>query len=256
MVRRTADVLVAAAAAALCADIVTSSSSVYVRTPFALALLLILPGYAVVAALFVQLDTAARIVLSVGTSIAVAVLGGLALDLTPWGLQLRSWTVLLTAVTVVGAVVAGVRRKPATAGVPRLPRPRLGDVLIVALTGALVAGAVALARTPLAAKHVAGYTVLWIQPATPGHLRSVVVGVKSSELRSERYRLELRVGGRAAVTRVLELRPGQQWQAVFPTAAASSPAGATAEAGTTVSARLYRADDPRAVYRRVMLHLR
>ena len=84
-----------------------------VRVLLGLLLVLFLPGYSLVAALFPRkddLDGIERIALSFGLSIAVVPLIGLALNYTPLGIRLVPVLLGLSLFTVLLAVVAGVRR--------------------------------------------------------------------------------------------------------------------------------------------------
>ena len=81
------------------------------------------PGYAIVAALFPEgggsraeagdsgVDGLERLVFSIGTSVVVVPLSGLALTLTPWGIRLAPVALAIAAVTVVAAVAAALRRR-------------------------------------------------------------------------------------------------------------------------------------------------
>ena len=84
-----------------------------VRIILGLLLVLFLPGYSLIAALFPRkddLDGIERIALSFGLSIAVVPLLGLALNYTPFGIRLVPVLVVLSMFTVSLAVIAGVRR--------------------------------------------------------------------------------------------------------------------------------------------------
>ena len=84
-----------------------------VRVLLGLLLVLFLPGYSLIAALFPRrddLDGIERIALSFGLSIAVVPLLGLALNYTPFGIRLVPVLLGLSLFTVLLAVVAGVRR--------------------------------------------------------------------------------------------------------------------------------------------------
>ena len=101
------------------------------RTLLGLPLVLFLPGYAFVAALFPEtgqardgsppddtrdtlprrIDGPERLTLSVGASVAIAPLIGLVLNYTPWGLTLPSVTLSLSAFTALAASVGIVRRQ-------------------------------------------------------------------------------------------------------------------------------------------------
>ena len=85
-----------------------------VRVVLGLLLVLFLPGYSLIAALFPgkdDLDGIERIALSFGLSIAVVPLLGLALNYTPYGIRLVPILVVLSVFTVLLAVVACVRRR-------------------------------------------------------------------------------------------------------------------------------------------------
>jgi len=84
-----------------------------VRVVLGLLLVLFLPGYSLIAALFPRkddLDGIERIALSFGLSIAVVPLLGLALNYTPYGIRMAPILIVLSVFTVLLAVVAGVRR--------------------------------------------------------------------------------------------------------------------------------------------------
>jgi len=90
-----------------------------VRIILGLLLVLFLPGYSLIAALFPakdDLDGIERIALSFGLSIAVVPLLGLALNYTPLGIRLAPVLVVLSMFTVSLAVVAGVRRQGLSEG--------------------------------------------------------------------------------------------------------------------------------------------
>jgi len=80
-----------------------------------LLLVLFLPGYSLIAALFpgrADLDGIERIALRFqGLGIAVVPLLGLALNYTPFGIRLVPVLVVLSVFTVSLAVIAGVRRQ-------------------------------------------------------------------------------------------------------------------------------------------------
>jgi len=85
-----------------------------VRIILGLLLVLFLPGYSLIAALFPgkdDLDGIERIALSFGLSIAVVPLLGLALNYTPFGIRLVPILIVLSVFTVSLAVIAGVRRQ-------------------------------------------------------------------------------------------------------------------------------------------------
>ena len=90
-----------------------------VRVVLGLVLVLFLPGYSLIAALFPGRDDlggAGWIALSFGLSIAVVPLLGLALNYTPFGIRLVPVLVGLSVFAVLVAGIAGVRRCELTEG--------------------------------------------------------------------------------------------------------------------------------------------
>jgi uncharacterized membrane protein len=78
-----------------------------------LPVLLFIPGYCLIAAVFPNeddIDLLARIVLSIGLSIAVVILLGLGLNFTPRGIQLDPVVLVVTTFTLVMILVANYRR--------------------------------------------------------------------------------------------------------------------------------------------------
>lgn len=84
-----------------------------IRVLLALPLVLFIPGYALIAALFPtdeDLDLIERIALSFGLSIAVVPLIGLGLNYTPWGIRLDPIVLSLSLFTIIMVLIAQGRR--------------------------------------------------------------------------------------------------------------------------------------------------
>jgi uncharacterized membrane protein len=247
--RRNGDLLLAVVVAAAAAEVVNLVPSVAVRTAFALPLVFVTPGYCLTAAVFNarSIDGVRRTVLTLGSSVSVAILSALVLDRLPVGLHTVSWTVVLVAVTWVAAAVAKVRREIGPQRVRTRWRVRPIDAVLIVAAALLAAGAVAFARTPLPAGKVRGYTALWIQPAPEATTPSVRVGIESAEMTTVPFRLDLRVGSSVLYRRRITLAPGQRWEQAVRVqpleVARNSP----------IQARLYRVDRSPAVYRLVRL---
>ena len=85
----------------------------FLRVVFGIPVILFIPGYALIAALFpkrTDIDGIERVALSFGLSIAVVPLIGLALNYTPWGIRLDPIVVSLTLLTVCLCIIAQYRR--------------------------------------------------------------------------------------------------------------------------------------------------
>jgi uncharacterized membrane protein len=250
--RRHADLAATLVLAAIGATVVTVVPGLLpLRVTLALPLLLVLPGYSLTTALFPhrEIDRSRRLLLSVALSLSLAVVIGLVLNLTPFGLRSPSWAAALLIVTSAASTVAFVRRqRRVTAGpVARVPPLRPRDAVFFLAAACILGGAVAFARVPLPAKKVQGYTVLWLLPGSRGEAAAVRVGVTSGELEPVTYRLVVRVGSRVHQQRLLELRPGDAWEESV--RVGTSPSGRRA----LTEALLYREDQPQTVYRAVRL---
>jgi hypothetical protein len=216
------------------------------RALLGLPFVLVAPGYALQAAMlpYGQLGRAETVVLSVGLSLAVVALGGVALNLTTPGLAPRAWLLLIGSVTLAGCIAAGARwRSPSVTPFERWVPQRL-DVLSLLAAAAMLTWAYALA-TAGAVEQRAGFTELWLRPAngSPVAAGPLRIGVRSMELERATFHVEVR-GGDAVTFDVarLELGPGETWERGLPPPAMAQP----------VEAVLYREgfDGP---YRRVRL---
>lgn len=252
MSRKSVDlaVVVVAAVAALLVTLAAVENAA-VRTLFALPLVLVLPGYALIAAAFPRRDlgVAERLAFSAGVSLAVAGLGGVVLNWTPAGLQADSWALLLGGVTLGASEVAAYRRRGQPAVAPARAGVGLGggQWLLFGLAALVIAGAVGVATVGANRQPRSGFTQLWMTPASEDRQDAVYLGVTSLEVTAVRYELQVVIGG--AVVREwqpLELAPGERW-----VTRVELPAP---EPGLrTVEAVLYRLDNPESVYRRVQL---
>jgi uncharacterized membrane protein len=110
-----ADLLAVAllALATLVFTLTPMASLAVVRIPLGLVIVLFVPGYSLIAALFPRkndLDGIERLALSFGLSIAVVPLIGLGLNYTPWGIRLTPVVVSLALFTLAMAAAAHWRR--------------------------------------------------------------------------------------------------------------------------------------------------
>jgi len=111
--RRPDDLIVAVGLALILLVLVALLPDSWVRTFFGLIFVLVLPGYVTVAALFPsreRIDWIERIALTFGLSIAIVPLVGLALNFSPWGIELWPILVALTILVVGLSIIAYLRR--------------------------------------------------------------------------------------------------------------------------------------------------
>src|SRR3972149_6863129 len=115
MTRRDLDVLlIVACSLVLAAIILAVPSAKAARIVLGLPFVLLFPGYTLVAALFPRkddLDAIERVALSLGLSIAVVPLIGLALNYSPGGIRINPILVFVTLFIVLAAAAAFVRRR-------------------------------------------------------------------------------------------------------------------------------------------------
>jgi uncharacterized membrane protein len=256
MSRADLDLKIAAGVAVLAIVVAAADAPSAVRAVPATLLVLVLPGYVLsVALLPAQRDPFERLLLTVGLSICVAVLGGLLIDRTGAGLTGRSWSVALGLFTIAACVVAGKRRAetvdeapPATAPLreeKRVDGRRLGVTALGVAVVAVVVGAIVIARLPSSSAHVLGSTALWIKPEH-APVGAFSVGVRSDEIRRTTYRLVASVDETHGVLirTNLTLAPGEERTV---NAAVPVPSGIV----RTVRVSLYRAGRPSVPYRQV-----
>ncbi|HET9592724.1 MAG TPA: DUF1616 domain-containing protein [Solirubrobacterales bacterium] len=210
------DLTIAAVAAVLCALVAALVPVEAIRVIAALPLTLYLPGFALVAASFdgEELPPLKRVTIEVAASLILLVLGAFVLNVFPFGVTTASWAVLLAVLVVAGCAWAARRRgraepvqRPAFAAVVR---PTTRSVVMVAAAALIGAASIALAETPLPAKHADGYTALWMLPADAKE-EALVIGVQSNEQHPAAYRLQVSLGGESqSKTYRVKLDPGEE----------------------------------------------
>lgn len=222
------------------------------RTLVSIVLLFVLPGRAFLAAWFPHRLAHApdNVLLTVMLSIAIAVIGGLFLNLLPQGLQAQTWTLWLGGVTIFNGMVALLRaalqNEPVAAGQGLAFRP--GQALPLLLAALVVVGAVVVARIGVLSQPRSGFTQLWIAPDTlPDRVQ---IGVENEEGSPMSYWLVVRQGATPLQSYYdVQVDADGTWSTSI-----DLPAGVTS-IEQPIEALLYRADNPNTVYRSVNLWL-
>jgi uncharacterized membrane protein len=197
-----------------------------VRTVALLPLLLILPGYAVGAALFRpgEISRQLRLVLTVAFSLSATVLGGMVVQLLV-GLSRPVWAATLTGITFLAAAIALDRRDamPADSEGTRLRLPRMGIAAVAGLVAAtaLAGWAIALAtegvHRQLNRAHFSSLSL--VADGSSPAVQPAKVGVFDHEGRAVTYELAVRQGNRTIRRWHLALESNQTWEGqVAPTA--------------------------------------
>ncbi len=231
-----------------------------VRWVFGLPLALVLPGYALTLALFGRAFVpSARLMLSIGLSFIVTVLGAFVLNFTPAGIRAESWAVLLGSITLVGCLLAYIRQSNPSPGEPgaeveeivTAPLRRLSSSQMVLFGVAGLAVAVAVLVASIGAQYPQTELVnMWIKrDEAANDLGRVSIGVDNVNSLTVSYRVRVQRG--TFVVRewpALDVATGTTWIGTVELTA--NPPGAG-----PLEALLYQADNPQQVFRRVTLSL-
>jgi uncharacterized membrane protein len=218
-----------------------------IRSALGLVMVLFIPGYSLIAALFPgkkDIDGIERAALSFGLSIAVSPLIGLGLNYTPWGIRLDPIVVCLTIFTLICVLFANKRRHELSdderfsidfMGVYRQFRgevfsddkTRLDKALTVVLILSILLSVATLAYVVIVPKHGETFTEFYIlgpegkadkypTTYTLGDQKPVIVGVVNHEYRNVTYDLIISLNDSTTVSKIyserLTLGDNQTWE--------------------------------------------
>lgn len=246
---RNSSILAAGVAVLLAAALFAGGPlGVAARTLMMVPFALFVPGYAIVAACALpSFGRAERLTVAIGLSLALGVLVGLALHLTPWGVRPVAWMGSLLAVTLVAGGIALRRGALAPPQRPSgrqlsLPQAICGGAALVIVVAALGVALVGQRNEP-----ETGFTELWAVPTNAAEPNNVRLGIDNRESGTVRYRLLLTAGASDIQEwSTLTLAPGDEWETTVALPANLPP-------DERVELTLYRADSPTVIYRRVQL---
>jgi uncharacterized membrane protein len=218
-----------------------------VRPAAGLLMVLFVPGYSLIAALFPgrsDLGRMERGALSLGLSIAVSSLIGLALNYTPWGIRIDPLVVCLSVFTIVCVYIANMRRHILPEG-ERFSMTRKGisrglwaylfgksesglDRALTIILVLVVLVSISLTIYVLSVpKHGEVFTEFYILSSSDrsdnypvqyflGETKPIIVGVVNHEYRSVAYDLNVTLGNDTNVTILytgkLTLSDEQRWE--------------------------------------------
>ena len=213
------------------------------RIPLGLLMVLFVPGYTLIAALFPKmkdLDGIERVALSFGLSIAVVPLIGLGLNYTPWGIRLTPVVVSLAIFTLAMAGAAYLRRKSlpeeerfatnfraATnslkAEILADEKSRLDKALTIILVITIMLSIAALVYVIVTPKQGEKFTEFYIlgpggkaydypTSVLAGNESTVIVGVVNHEYALVNYSLQLGLNNSTILKRELALEHNQTWE--------------------------------------------
>jgi hypothetical protein len=242
---RNLDLVAICAWAAMTVIAVGHSEYQPLRLVLALPLLLLFTGHAVLRAFGPSAKSRTEhVVYAIGLSLAAALMGGFLLNslgaLTPLG-----WALWLEAVVAASTAIALVRQPndllQLTGGSDLSLRAR--HLVMIVVSGTVICGAYFLAVRDEARQQEFKYVEFWLVGGEGG-AGALVVGIKSAELRTQVFDVEVTRGSDVvAIWRSVRLEPGATW-----TQALSLDIDARHE--RKVRARLYGRYDGR-LYRQV-----
>ena len=223
-----------------------------------LILVFLAPGYIVSMALFPQSNWSAteRVILTLGISLAISVLGGIILYPLKIPLLPENWAFFYGSIILSIGIIAIIRRSksyPARRKTDRAPAshahlmPRLWQMALFGLSALIFIGAMVLVQS--VAKYYPNTEIvqLWLLPAENSPSPSIRLGVMVNESAPAEYSLWLQRGGYIVKTWPhIRLTPGERWETtvqVNPNMLGTGP----------LEAYLYRYDQPTIPYRHVLL---
>jgi uncharacterized membrane protein len=206
---------------------------------------LTLPGYALSMALLPGLESEERLLVSLGMSLVMDVLGGFVLYVSPWGLYPASWAAWLGSLTLASGFIAALRHPTAQPDTSQ-PWPRLDLKATLGFGLALMILVLALVTAQLAAQQKdLPFTQLWAVPVNDAEAYTLQLGINNQENRLMHYDLMVDSGGdRIEEWQRIALSPSQVWATRL--SLSTLPA-------KPVDIRLYNLDRPGEVYRTVQI---
>jgi uncharacterized membrane protein len=221
-----------------------------VRVLFGIALVTVLPGYALMTAIFINtpLGILEKFAFSCGFSLGMVSLGGLLLNYTHWGIQSISWVILLGGISLVASVIAIARMTNETEvdlSVAQIPL-RWRQIVLMVVAAAIFGGVYLFARAGDKSQTLPPTTRIWMLWVDDTH-QEVKVGIQNEEVAPVEYKLQLStLQGNFQEWSSITLQAGETWETSY-------AAPAAVAASDLIKATLYRLDDPGKVYREVYL---
>ncbi len=236
----------------MAATVVAALASLFVPPLAGLGVLLVLvlPGYALMALLFARRmpGIPEQVMLVLGISLAIAAVGGVTMNLLGVSLQRIPWVALLSTITVLASEAALLRRHGRPVSHPRVGDARLSttEVLLFGLAGLVAVVGLAVSRRNAVEVYASGSTQFWMLPAGGTQPNAVQIGIASAEPAATTFAVQIQDGSYQIQSPPIKLAPGKKWETTIEIPHSQS-------GPDTVEARLYLADRPGKVYRIVRL---
>lgn len=209
-----------------------------------LPLLLVAPGVALTSVLFGADPPKGieRALLTAAGSIAMLIVGAVAVNALGAPLDDATFVKLSMAVTLLAGAGAVLRRRPEPPPFRlRLPGAIPGAAVGFSLFAIIAAVAcILILRAPEPASGVTGSSALWALKEGPNAIRT---GVVSNRATPTAYRLEVRRAGRVIASSDFRLAPGESWSSVL-----QSPKSQSGRTEFTLRGRTGSETEPRRVW--------
>jgi uncharacterized membrane protein len=185
--------------------------------PLGISMVLFIPGYAIVTAVLPNIGSERTLLLSLGLSIAISAIGGILLNLTPWGLTPGTWAIWLSTIAIIGIILAYRQRRTFSQnfemGVPSLQKE---NIAIFGLAGFILLISVLIAYISSIQTETT-FTQLWAIPnVTPEGRYEVQIGIRNEEKLPEVYNLYIEVDSqRLDEWPTIPLESGSEWITVY-----------------------------------------
>jgi uncharacterized membrane protein len=234
-------------ALAIVIQLVLTGSGIVLWHVGAAIALLVVPGWLLSRHLGLLVQGAPqRLIVTLGGSLAILIVGGFALNASPLGMTSGSWmawvaatTALLASDSVLRFITRGRTRRVTTLlAAPHRVALRLdrlatdlrpGQLLLLGLAAIVVVGAVGIARASAEEPASRGFTQLWVLRPSVGAEAAVPpdgmvrIGVENHEGSSATYRIMASGGGQSLATwQPVALRDGERWSTLTPLPASGS----------------------------------
>lgn len=213
-----------------------------IRTILGIPLVLFIPGYVLVAALFPEkkdLDGIERVALSFGLSIAVVPLIGLGLNFTPWGIRFVPIVAALAIFTLSLLIIANFRRqklpskkrfevpfKDVLSGMKeelQKPQNRTDKILTIILILSIMVSLFTLVYVIVTPKQGEKFTEFYLLGAggkaadypkevTSGAPINLIVGIVNHEYSGVNYTLKVQIENSTFLERRIMLADNETWE--------------------------------------------
>lgn len=165
--------------------------------PLGILMVLFVPGYVVVAAMLPKVGSEKTLLLSLGLSVSISVVGGLVLNTMPWGLTLVTESLWLSTISFVGILFAWRWRRTHVhefeTGLPSLQKE---NVAIFGVAGLILLGSVSVAYISSEQKETT-FTQLWALPTVTADGKfEIQIGIRNEEKQFENFNLYIDIDGK------------------------------------------------------------